>query len=59
MKESVKVVRVIKTIKKVGDGTEKNPVRTVIQYWSLNGKLLITMDDHPLTNEQASSDVRS
>ncbi len=59
MEEKTKLVKVIKVIKTIGNGTEKNPVRTVIQYWSLNGKLLVTMDDYSLTNAHASSDVNS
>lgn len=37
-------VTVIKTVTVVGDGTEANPFRRVIQYWSLEGELLCTKD---------------
>lgn len=38
--DSAKVIRVIETKSIKGTGTEKDPVRVVTQYWSLNGKLL-------------------
>lgn len=31
---------VIKTTSMKGDGTENNPYRRVVQYWTLEGKLL-------------------
>lgn len=31
---------VIKTIFRKGDGTKNNPYREVVQYWTLDGKLL-------------------
>ena len=34
------MVTVIKTVTVVGDGTKDNPVRTVIQYWTKEGKLI-------------------
>lgn len=36
--EMVKVIRVTRT---VGTGTEKDPVRTEVQYWEPNGKLIV------------------
>ncbi len=35
-----KIVPVIKVEAVIGDGTEKDPVRIVIQYWDLKGQLL-------------------
>lgn len=39
--EMVKVIRVIRT---VGTGTDKDPVRTEVQYWEPNGKLIVKKD---------------
>ncbi len=39
--EMVKVIRVTRT---VGTGTEKDPVRTEVQYWEPNGKLIVKKD---------------
>ncbi|WP_333685127.1 hypothetical protein [Enterocloster lavalensis] len=39
-----RVIQVIKTKEIKGVGTEKDPVREVIQYWSLDGKPLATSD---------------
>lgn len=57
--ESVKIVKVIRVIKTIGTGRKENPVRTIIQYWTLNGKLITTIDDYELTNSSASSEVNS
>jgi len=38
--DSAKVIRVIETKAMKGSGTEKDPVRVLTQYWSLDGKLL-------------------
>lgn len=43
--ESAKVVQVIETKAKRGLGIEKDPVREVVQYWSLDGKFLAERDD--------------
>ena len=44
MKEAT-VMKVIRTCMKVrGDGTDKDPFRKVVQYWSLDGKLLAEKD---------------
>lgn len=37
-----KLVEVIQTENVIGDGTENNPVRTVVQYWDKQGKLICT-----------------
>lgn len=47
--DSAKLITVIKTESLRGDGTEKDPCRTVVQYWSLEGELLAEKD--PLSNE--------
>ena len=38
--ESVKLVAVIQTITQKGSGTENDPYREVVQYWTLDGELL-------------------
>lgn len=57
--EEAKVIQVlfIKYVK--GNGTEKNPTRSVIQYRDLNGDLITELDDYELTNISASSEVSS
>lgn len=42
--ESAKVIQVIETKAKRGLGTEKDPVRNVVQYWDLEGNFLAEMD---------------
>lgn len=42
--KSAKVIQVIETKAKRGLGTEKNPVRDVVQYWDLEGNFLAEMD---------------
>lgn len=39
-KMRLEFVKVIKTENVEGKGTEEDPVRIVIRYWDLNGKLL-------------------
>lgn len=38
------MVQVIRVIRIVGTGTEKDPVRTEVQYWEKNGKLIVKKD---------------
>lgn len=38
--DSVKIIQVIVVIGVRGEGTNKNPVRHVTQYWSLDGQFL-------------------
>ena len=38
--KSAKITKVIQVIVSTGKGTEKDPVRCVMQYWDLNGKLI-------------------
>lgn len=44
--ESAKVVSVIETVALRGSGTETDPCREVIQYWSFDGELLAENDPH-------------
>lgn len=41
---SAKAIQVIETLCVRGAGTEESPVRTVVQYWSMEGKLLAEND---------------
>ncbi|MBS6954894.1 MAG: carboxypeptidase [Enterocloster asparagiformis] len=41
---AARVIQVIETKEIKGAGTEKDPVREVIQYWDLDGKRLATSD---------------
>lgn len=43
--ESARVIKVIETKCTRGDGTSADPVRTVYQYWSVDGKLLAENDN--------------
>ena len=45
---SAQVIQVIETRANRGLGTEKDPVRVVTQYWSLDGKFLAEMDTESL-----------
>ena len=38
------MVQVIRVIRIGGTGTEKDPVRTEVQYWEQNGKLIVKKD---------------
>ncbi len=42
--DSAKVIEVIETKSLRGDGTEKDPVREVTQYWDLDGNFLAEID---------------
>lgn len=42
--KKAEVVEVIKTECVIGDGTKENPVRTIIQYWDKNGKLICSQE---------------
>ena len=41
---SAKVIKVIEVVMRAGKGTEEDPNRLATQYWSLDGKLLATVD---------------
>lgn len=42
--ESVKILKVIRTISTIGDGTKEDPVRPIYQYWDFKGNLLASHD---------------
>lgn len=42
--QSARIIQVIETKAKRGMGTEKDPVRTVTQYWDFEGNFLAEMD---------------
>lgn len=42
--QSAEVIKVIQTRAKRGEGTEKDPVRIVTQYWDFEGHLLAEND---------------
>lgn len=44
--QSAEVIQVIRTRAKRGEGTEKDPVRIVTQYWDFEGHILA--EDDPL-----------
>ena len=48
--DSAKVIQVIETRSARGSGSENQPIRIVIQYWSLEGDLLAAND--PIMNEK-------
>lgn len=45
-----KVIQVIETEERRGKGVEDDPIRRVVQYWSLDGDLLA--EDDPLISER-------
>lgn len=58
--DSAKVIQVIETISIKGEGTKKDPVRIIYQYWDFNGKLLAIKDNYlEETKSLASSDINS
>ena len=44
--ESVRVMEVIEIVALKGDGTEKDPVRKITQYWDMQGNFLAEYDPH-------------
>ena len=38
--ESAKVIAIVETKSKKGDGTGESPYRTITRYWTLDGKLI-------------------
>lgn len=42
--DSAKVMQVIQVQTVTGQGTEENPYRCIIEYWSLDGKLLAVQE---------------
>lgn len=44
--QKVELIEVIHTVATRGNGTNKNPVRVVHQYWDKDGNLLAEKDDY-------------
>lgn len=42
--KSARLIQVIETRSKKGQGTENDPARELVQYWDLNGELLAEND---------------
>ncbi len=53
--DKAEVIQVIKTISIMGEGTPKDPVRYIYQYWDFKGNLLAshdTLNDNEVTFSQ-------
>lgn len=46
--DSAKVIPVIRTSSIEGRGTDDDPVKCVVQFWTLSGKLIAKVDEHNL-----------
>lgn len=64
--DNAKLIKVIRTESIIGAGTEKDPLRTIYQYWNLKGQLLAKNDTYKdkynhfdVTISSASSDIKS
>ena len=57
--KSAKVIQVIETKAKRGLGIEKDPVRDVTQYWSLDGKFLAEYDQSSLATTNTDETVNT
>lgn len=44
--QSARVIQVIETTALRGDGTPDNPVREIVEFWSLDGAKLSEIDHH-------------
>ena len=44
--DKAEVISVIKTVALKGAGTENDPCREVIQYWTLDGELIVTRSQY-------------
>lgn len=44
--DNAKIIEVIRVVSTIGTGTEKDPVRLIFQYWTLDGKLLTSKDSY-------------
>lgn len=42
--DKAEVIQVIRTVSLLGNGTEKDPVRHIYQYWDFEGQLLASHD---------------
>lgn len=51
------MVQVIRVTRIVGAGTEKDPVRTEVQYWEPNGKLIAKKERNQLDNIRSSASL--
>lgn len=45
-------VQVIRTVTLVGSGTQEDPCRDVVQYWTLDGQLIATVDPNNSLKEE-------
>lgn len=47
--ETTSIVSIIRSVRTIGAGVPDDPVRTIVQYWSLNGELLAerSINDDP------------
>ena len=43
--ENARLVPIIQTVVRKGDGTENDPYREVVQYWTLDGELLCEINN--------------
>lgn len=43
--DKAEVVQVIRTSSLIGDGTEENPAREIVEFWSLSGERLACVDE--------------
>ncbi len=50
--DNAEVMQVIRTKSLLGEGTEKDPVRYIYQYWDFEGNLLASHDT--LTDEEVT-----
>lgn len=50
--DSAEVIQVIRTTALRGAGTNGNPIRIIVQYWSLDGKPLADVDEFMLNKEK-------
>ena len=57
--DSARVIQVIETKSIRGEGIEKDPVRTVIQYWDLKGNLLAEADNVKMQEENTFNFVQT
>ena len=42
--DKIEIIKVVKTTAILGEGTEKDPVRHIYQYWDFKGNLLANHD---------------
>ena len=59
MIKSVEIEKLIKIKTIKGTGKEKDPMRSVVQYWDFENNMLFEIDDYELTNCSASSAINS